>query len=213
MKCSNCGTFLPDSASSCTNCGMVFPQQENKGRKKQKKVITPPDKWIVIDAILGIGIVLMLILLFVMNRTGATKTEANAKEQGTESITNESSFVEGKSLEDFSMVGQAPEATAPTAEDVENTGEYLLPDSETQEVTEENLQDMSPQELTYARNEIYARHGKVFQSEELNTYFQSKDWYEANETFDEGSLTAMETQNADFILNYQNNNDKEYTPQ
>lgn len=57
-----------------------------------------------------------------------------------------------------------------------------------------------------ARNEIYARHGRIFEDEELNEYFQSKSWYEGYLTadeFDDSVLSDIERKNLDTIVNYE----------
>lgn len=40
-----------------------------------------------------------------------------------------------------------------------------------------DLYQYTKEELRVLRNEIYARHGAIFQSEDLNTYFAEKSWY------------------------------------
>ena len=58
-----------------------------------------------------------------------------------------------------------------------------------------------------ARNEIYARHGRLFIDEELQNYFDSCSWYEGYiepEDFDEKSeLSKCERKNAKLILKYE----------
>lgn len=54
---------------------------------------------------------------------------------------------------------------------------YILPDSDSCYLSEYDISGLSWQELCYARNEIYARHGRMFQSAELTNYFATKSWY------------------------------------
>lgn len=51
------------------------------------------------------------------------------------------------------------------------------------------------------RNEIYARHGRVFRSEDLKEIFSGCDWYRANELFSENMLNEYEKYNVQFLLN------------
>ena len=90
-----------------------------------------------------------------------------------------------------------------------NYDNYIIPHSDEVILTEADLQNLSPQELTYARNEIYARHGYIFKSNELNNYFKSKSWYTPDPNFD-GTLYGVELENANFIREYQNNYGKNY---
>ena len=87
--------------------------------------------------------------------------------------------------------------------------DYILPYSDEVLLTEADLENLSPQELSYARNEIYARHGYIFKSNELNNYFMSRTWYTPDVNFD-GILYGIELENANFIREYQNAHDKNY---
>ena len=89
---------------------------------------------------------------------------------------------------------------------------YLLPDSASSSVTASDLEGMSARDLTYARNEIYARHGKVFTHDELNRYFQTKSWYSPDPSFQDTMLSKLEANNASYILQYQKDNGLEYMP-
>lgn len=56
-------------------------------------------------------------------------------------------------------------------------GEYIIADSATRLLTTSDIQGLTARELNYAKNEIYARHGRKFDSQELRNYFESKSWY------------------------------------
>ena len=64
--------------------------------------------------------------------------------------------------------------------------EYVLPDSDSRYYSESELLGMSAAELKLARNELYARHGRLFNNKELQSYFNSKSWY--NGTIDPDSF-------------------------
>lgn len=87
-------------------------------------------------------------------------------------------------------------------------GEYIIPDSDTKRLSDSDLQDLTEQELLYARNEIYARHGRRFQDTSIQEYFESKDWYNGTidpEDFRDDMLNDVERANAQFILSYEKN--------
>lgn len=69
-----------------------------------------------------------------------------------------------------------PQATAPAAP-VPSAGDYVLADSSTRAYSQGELEAMSTSDLYYARNEIFARHGRMFQRADLQDYFNSKSWY------------------------------------
>lgn len=89
-----------------------------------------------------------------------------------------------------------------TGDNTANTEDYIIPDSDTRLLTEDDLRSLSDWELKVARNEIYARHGRMFASQELQDYFNSKSWYHgiiAPEAFDESYLSEIEKKNAELI--------------
>ena len=68
---------------------------------------------------------------------------------------------------------------------------------------ESEVKKLSKKELRYARNELYARHGYIFEDEELKNYFESKSWYTpsvAGEDFnDEEYFNEYEIANRNLI--------------
>ena len=50
------------------------------------------------------------------------------------------------------------------------------------------------------RNEIFARHGRVFKDKALQAYFSSMPWYKPNPAFNESMLSAREKQNVATLL-------------
>lgn len=83
-------------------------------------------------------------------------------------------------------------------------GSYLIDFSDICYISEQDVQDFSIQELCYARNEIYARHGRLFQSIELTDYFGAQPWYSgfiSPENFQDSELSEIERTNAEFLRN------------
>ena len=54
---------------------------------------------------------------------------------------------------------------------------YILPDTGTRNYTKDELKSLSKSQLRLARNEIYARHGRKFNTADLKEYFEGKSWY------------------------------------
>ena len=80
---------------------------------------------------------------------------------------------------------------------------YILPESSEYYLTDQDIEGMDAQELNYARNEIFARYGREFNSEELMDYFESQDWYMpvySPEEFDSNMLNQYEKENVKFLL-------------
>jgi hypothetical protein len=78
------------------------------------------------------------------------------------------------------------------------SSDHLLPASDKRSMSEGDVANLTKGQLRLARNEIYARHGYVFKSQDLQTYFSSKSWYHPDSSFD-GSLNEVEKENVDFI--------------
>lgn len=88
-----------------------------------------------------------------------------------------------------------------------DTGEYIFPDSDQLEIYESELVDLSDWELKLARNEILARHGRKFNDQELQKYFDSCSWYEGTiepTDFDINVLTDVERININIIQSEEN---------
>lgn len=81
------------------------------------------------------------------------------------------------------------------------TRDYIINDSDLKYLKEEDLSNYNSNELTYIRNEIYARHGYVFPDKNLQSYFESKSWYKPNDNYkgDWDSLNNYEQKNIQLI--------------
>lgn len=73
----------------------------------------------------------------------------------------------------------------------------------TKPITRRMLEGMFREDARNLRNEIYARHGKVFKEQELRNYFSSLDWYKPDRKYNDAQLTAIERRNAATILAYE----------
>ncbi len=79
--------------------------------------------------------------------------------------------------------------------------EYIISDSSTRYLTENELLKYSNKQLAYIRNEIFARHGYIFEKDEYKQYFLSKSWYVPNPYFSgsEEDLNYIERENIKLI--------------
>ncbi len=66
-------------------------------------------------------------------------------------------------------------------------------------LTAVDLAGKSKEDLRLLRNEIYARHGKTFQSVDLQKYFSSKCWYKADPGYSDAMLTPVDRENIRII--------------
>jgi len=71
-------------------------------------------------------------------------------------------------------------------------------------VTEQMLRGLSLHELRLLRNEVYARHGRMFHAEWLQQYFFFQPWYVPDENFKDEELSGNDKLNVETIVKYEN---------
>lgn len=84
---------------------------------------------------------------------------------------------------------------------LDNTADfgYLLKSDPNTVLEPQSIEGFSKQELRYAKNEIMARHGKIFTDESLDKYFSQKDWYKPRTDYSDTELSATERQNMEVL--------------
>ncbi len=88
----------------------------------------------------------------------------------------------------------------------EEKKDYILEHSSDTYLTRQDLIGLDEYECKIARNEIYARHGRRFQDEELQAYFDSCSWYNGTidpSDFKESELSDIEVANRQVIVAYE----------
>jgi YARHG domain len=75
---------------------------------------------------------------------------------------------------------------------------------ENKAITERMLQGLSLHELRLLRNEVYARHGRMFRAEWLQQHFFFQPWYNPDENFKDETLSGNDKVNVETIVNYEN---------
>jgi YARHG domain len=73
----------------------------------------------------------------------------------------------------------------------------------TKPVTRDLLNGLFVEDVRKMRDEIYARHGKVFKDPWTQKYFASFDWYKANPNYTDASLSPVEKGNLVTIAAYE----------
>ena len=75
---------------------------------------------------------------------------------------------------------------------------------ENKAITEQMLHGLSLHELRLLRNEIYARHGRMFRAEWLQQYFFFQPWYTPDENFKDEQLSGNDKLNVETIVKFEN---------
>lgn len=87
----------------------------------------------------------------------------------------------------------SPDPSSGTPVIERKTADFILSQSATHLLMPEDLATLSLAELRLARNEIFARNGRRFQSPDLQVYFASRSWYRPIAA--EVTLTQIEREN------------------
>lgn len=93
-------------------------------------------------------------------------------------------------------------AAANSDSDKSSASDYILPQSSSRLLNKSDVSGLSLREINYAKNEIYARHGRLFKSDELQNYFNSKSWYNGTinpDSFSASLLSDVEKKNAEYL--------------
>ena len=92
------------------------------------------------------------------------------------------------------------------AAEAAGSGDYILPQSSTEYLDESDLSGMTANQVQMAINEIYARHGRMFNDQDIQDYFNRQDWYvaqTASADFDDSVLNEVELYNVELIHSYE----------
>lgn len=103
------------------------------------------------------------------------ETVSVVRNDHTESETEVPAEVEGPASVEGEPGTGTEQHAAVTVQEGKDT--YILPESNSRYYTKEELAGLDDNQLYLARNEIYARLGRKFKSEELTRYFGAKSWY------------------------------------
>jgi hypothetical protein len=74
---------------------------------------------------------------------------------------------------------------------------------ENRTISTQMLQGLSLYELRLLRNEIYARHGRMFRATWLQQYFYGQPWYQPDENFKDETVSGTDKQNVETIVKYE----------
>lgn len=133
------------------------------------------------------------------------KTEDSSKEQTSGKVTDsESETASGEAKNDEKVTDETKEETASGKVTFDEDADYVLSESDTRYYTKSELSALTKNQLAIARNEIYARHGYIFEkNKEMKEYFEGKSWYKGttkSSNFDESVFNKYEKKNIETIV-------------
>lgn len=128
----------------------------------------------IVDVLAIVGCVLLLVLGSLGGKSGF-----NGKVERVDKL--EAQFNgSGKVGEDIYVITSSGKVESKEEDQTGKAGEdedYILPDSDKKYLSSSDLEGLTKAELKIARNEIYARHGRMFDDAALREHFESKSWY------------------------------------
>lgn len=110
-----------------------------------------------------------------------------------------SAFFEGINSEDESLL-----TLGSGSGNAANGSEYVLPDSDSRYYSYAELDALSDEQLNFAHNEIYARHGRIFNDKRYAEHFEACSWYRPRYSAEEydampSQLNEYEKANSDLM--------------
>lgn len=140
-----------------------------------------PNRWRLLTGVLAVVDILILIgvILLLLPEGPSSEHQTVVRETLKEGLQPQITEIEDQGKEILIISGE-PFASRPQEhmeEEASPAADYILQDSDSKYLTAAELQGLTDWELTLARNEIYARHGRKFKDEKIAEYFSGKSWY------------------------------------
>ena len=128
---------------------------------------------------------------------GESVSEEDAGESG-DNMTTEQPTTEEPTTEEVTETTTAAKKNDTTSNVMDADDGYIFPDVDTSYVSKSSVKKLSDEELQYAVNEVYARHGLKFTKKKNKERFEKKEWYVGTvDDQDEISLNKYEKKNVD----------------
>lgn len=166
----------------------------------------------VVIAVLALG---GSIFMFLIGRGfGDVKSQVSEKElKAADALGDEDGGVNVVGLERKIVIAPSGNAQASSGQAADSgaaaSGDYIFPNSDTVYLTDADVSGRSKADLRIGRNEIMARHGRIFDSGDLKAHFESKSWYNGTvspKEFDanvDARLNDVERANIEMIKKYE----------
>lgn len=208
LFCEKCGNKVSTSDSFCFFCGAPvkqIPVQHSEQTVYNSKLDKKNSKRevIIISAVSSVLVILIAVLGIIFL---PKLFENNTKADNIESTAPATTAVQpttGLPTAEQPTTAQ-PTTQAVTTEPKENY--YILPDSDKTKLSYDDIAGLNASELEFARNEIYARHGRKFNTDYIQEYFNLQGWYNGTispEDFSEDMLSEIEKYNINLIADYE----------
>ncbi len=203
-RCKYCGAPMDPGSGYCSVCGSY-----NGGSINDTGNIGPAQKSVnmnvVVSIIAAIVVIAAAVIGFILVRNSGNDNSDNGA----------STVVSQQTQSPIQTV--APPAVMSTVPPVQNysasnytaaqsqAGYYVFP-SDRVYITQADLDARTRDEIRLILNEMYARHGYIFTTQQYRDYFSAQPWYRGTST-DQNAVAsyfnAYETANKNFIIAYE----------
>ena len=163
-----------------------------------------PGKWIALALVILAAVAAVWLALRPGGFAGGSSTASTAASSAATESPGTPTEAPVSPTEPPAAPTEAPAALAPPTAAPES--EYILPHSDTEPLTLDQLQGLTAEQARIARNEILARHGRMFNDQELQRHFDGCSWYSGTvpaDSFDYNQLSPLEQQNVEVIKQYE----------
>ena len=150
------------------------------------------------------GAVALIVIILLITRN---KDDRNISQQPTYYNTEQS-----QPSQSYESSYQSQQTTSTETTYQSHYDRLLNMDLGTRYLNKSDLSGLTSRELTYLRNSIYAKHGYVFKSDELDRYFSQFSWYHRDYSVTDDILNSTERANTKLIREYQKEYGMEYKP-
>lgn len=184
MYCKICGEKIYPINKRCPSCGEFSNQLNNQNKHDNR------NNNIIIIIIASVVLLCVLILVATVIVVLVNKAILSNPKDDIEDIQIES-----------------PQNDINTESVLFDPSEYILPYSNSSYLSASDISGLSGSEIRMAINEIYARHGRLFDDSTIQSYFDSKSWYNgttSGSNFSDGVFNDFERANIDFLSSYEN---------
>lgn len=204
--CNQCGSRTEMGQSFCPKCGNTLKDTIIKSDiKTDIKTASPVrKKKNFLPLIITVGVAMFfLAAVFIgfklKSNSGPTKAEIPSKKVEKNTLEDSEDRIEDLEEEETILT----EDSSKTAEPEEIAGDTYLFPSDRMYIKDEHLDSLTREEIALIRNEVFARHGYIFQKEPYKSYFSSMPWYIPDEDFTDSAFSEIEKANVDAIVIYE----------
>lgn len=207
MKCSHCGARIPLGENVCPKCGRRAVGFQESDAATEAPVNNKP---LMIAMIAVLAVLIIVTFLAFSGRLGK-KSDADLAvptavptEKSVETTTPTATPMPTATPTPMPTPEptEAPEVDFLSPAPIPTYGSFILLDSSSRYLTEADLEGLTWEQLTLARNEIFARHGRLFTQPEVRDYFDAQPWYNGAipaSAFTSDMLSNIERANIDLI--------------